>query len=135
MSADYSPVGAYHTARQIPKGDAPERTLSAEILDYNNDAQTVYGEPCEVAVVKIESSSNCGVEATQHVRVFNVAPKFKRHPHETPGWVREVFSSLCDERGVLTDGARNHPISLTTREELTWDDILTDLLERADDLL
>ena len=137
MNADTtpSPVGRTLTTDHSTRNPETTGTLTVEVLTYEPEVSTGFGEPAEMAHVSLDYESGCGeVEQTTYAQVVAVAPQLRHFRASEPKtWVREAWANEADEDGELvrSHNSHNELFRFSTTEAIGWDDLLDEVEQNA----
>lgn len=108
-----------------------EGELRAVILDYHPDVQTGLGEPCEAALLELTFRPEQGEDTLCFVKVVKLHSY--RHTMDGREWMNEVIANEATADGdlVRSRGTHNTLFQYSTVDDVTWGDVLDDVLEYA----
>lgn len=106
--------------------------IRATISEYNPESYTGFHEPCEHALVTVERDSSGDSFQTAYVSVLKLH-SFRRLTGHEREWVTEVIINETTAAGelVATQGSHHTVCQYSTSRDVTWGDVLDDVLENA----
>lgn len=135
MTTEFDPTGSERSTDHATRDPETYGTLTARIHEYFPEATSGLGEPSEAAhVVLTYTAEDDSYSETRRVCVNSLAPQLRQFRiTEDKTWVREAWCYEATEDWEMrtSHGTATDLFHYSTKEKLSWTQLLDDVLDNA----